>query len=117
MTRTAFVPGYDPAKEMSEKELLQSVIELAHLYGWLVFHQLPATNRAGKWASFTQGDTGFSDLVLAKGGRVIFAELKSEAGTLSLAQLRVEGRQSGLVSLEARQIGLSGEIERILKEG
>jgi hypothetical protein len=117
MTRTAFVPGYDPAKEMSEKELLQSVIELAHLYGWLVFHQLPATNRAGKWASFTQGDTGFSDLVLAKGGRVIFAELKSEAGTLSLAQLQWKETIGKNWCLWKPADWLSGEIERILKEG
>jgi len=33
-----------------------------------------------------QGDVGFPDLVLARAGKVIFAELKSETGKLSPTQ-------------------------------
>jgi hypothetical protein len=35
-----------------------------------------------------QGDVGFPDLVLARGGRVVFMELKSQRGVVSAAQRR-----------------------------
>lgn len=72
---------------MTEQELLDAVVDLAHVGGWLVHHQRPAMNRRGQWASHVQGDPGFPDLVLAHPTRgVIFAELKSEKGRLSTAQ-------------------------------
>lgn len=55
----------------TEDALLSAVLELAHLRGWLVYHV--RNSRAG----VIQGDVGFPDLVLVRGGTILFIELKS----------------------------------------
>lgn len=61
-----------------EKDFQQNVIDLARLAGWLHYHTFDSRRSA----------PGFPDLVLARGRRVIFAELKSERGTLTPEQER-----------------------------
>lgn len=73
------------AQAISERELQEWVIELAKLRGWKVAHFRPAKTAKG-WRTPMQGDPGFPDLVLARAGRVVFAELKSEKGRLSPGQ-------------------------------
>lgn len=75
------------APHMTEAELQSVVIELAQLKGWLVHHDRPARTAKG-WRTPIQGTPGFPDLVLARNGRVIFAELKSERGAMRGDQLR-----------------------------
>lgn len=71
--------------DLSEADFLQWVITLAQLHGWLVAHQRPArTNRGYRTA--IQGHPGLPDLILARDGTVICAELKTRTGRLSLAQ-------------------------------
>lgn len=72
---------------MTEDELLGSVIDLAHLRGWLVVHHRPARTAQG-WRTPTQGDKGVPDLILARRGVVILAELKSDKGRLTAEQVR-----------------------------
>lgn len=71
---------------MTEAQFQQQVIDLARLYGWLVAHFRPA--RVGdSWRTPVQADgAGFPDLVLVRGDRLIFAELKGERGALSTSQ-------------------------------
>ena len=71
---------------ISEQEWQDQVLDLAHLYGWLIHHCRPAQNRSGRWSTPIQGDPGFPDLVLARGGRVVFAELKNQQGRLNINQ-------------------------------
>jgi hypothetical protein len=66
---------------MSENDLLTAILDAAKLLGWRRYHV--RNSKAG----IVQGDAGFPDLVLARKGRVIFAELKSERGKLTPAQL------------------------------
>ena len=55
---------------MGEAEFQQAIVDLAELCGWLVFHDYDSRrNRAG-----------FPDLVMARNGQVIFAEVKTEKG-------------------------------------
>lgn len=61
---------------MNEAQWQAQVIQLARLYRWHVHHCRPAMRASGQWSTPIQGDPGFPDLVLAKAGRVIFAELK-----------------------------------------
>lgn len=70
---------------MTEAEFQQVVIDIAKLRGWRVAHFRPARTDRG-WRTPVQGDAGFPDLVLARNGFVIFAELKSERGKLSQSQ-------------------------------
>ncbi|SRR6266496_2946438 len=61
-----------------ERDFLQQVKDLAGFSGWLAYHTLDSRG----------SDQGFPDLVLIRGGRVVFAELKSEAGKPSQVQAR-----------------------------
>ena len=62
---------------MTEKEFLAAVTELAGYTGLLVYHTYDSR----------RSDPGFPDLVLAGGRGVIFAELKTDHGELSTAQV------------------------------
>lgn len=55
-------------KFANETAFTNAVIELATMAGWRVHHDRMKQN--------VQGHAGFPDLCMAKGGRVIFAELK-----------------------------------------
>ena len=63
----------NPASLISEANLQASIIELATLYGWLVYHT--HDSRRSK--------EGFPDLCMVRGNRLIFAELKSARGKVS----------------------------------
>jgi hypothetical protein len=66
---------------LTEEAWQNQVIDLARLFGWHVHHTRPARTARG-WATPIQGHKGFPDLVLARAGRVIFAELKTDTGRL-----------------------------------
>jgi hypothetical protein len=61
-----------------EADFQLRVIQAAQLHGWLVCHFRPARTSKG-WRTPVSGDVGFPDLVLARGGAVILAELKTDA--------------------------------------
>ena len=72
---------------ITEKELLRTVVELAHTFGWLVYHQVDMGHRddAGRVHYSRRIGPGFPDLVLCQPvtGRLIFAELKAQNGHIS----------------------------------
>lgn len=61
----------------SEADFQATVIEMAHALGWRVYH----TYRS------TRSTPGFPDLVLVRGDRLLFLELKSEKGKLTTTQM------------------------------
>jgi hypothetical protein len=67
---------------VTEAELRAVVVPLAHKHGWRVF-SMPAARlrRPVKDAS------GYPDLTLARQGRVIWFELKTDTGALSEEQM------------------------------
>ena len=73
---------------MNEKDLQSIVMNLARRYGWMIHHDLPAMGKNGRWATYTQGDVGFPDLVLVhpNKGQMFVAELKSERGKTTTSQ-------------------------------
>ena len=79
---------------MSERVLKNTIVTYARSYGWLVHHDLPSQRANGSWATVTQGDSGFPDLVLVHRGntaarlqaQIIYAELKTQRGKLTAGQ-------------------------------
>jgi hypothetical protein len=67
---------------VNEAEFQSRVVDYAKLNGWRVAHFRPARTERG-WRTPMTGDAGFPDLVLARNGFVIFAELKSATGRVS----------------------------------
>ena len=61
---------------MTERELQSAIEKIAKMYGWLYYHTYNSR----------RSQKGFPDLVLVRGREVIFAELKSATGQLSLEQ-------------------------------
>lgn len=62
---------------IAERDFQQSVIDLAHIYGFALVYHTHDSRRSVP---------GFPDLVITGHGRCIFAELKTERGRLSQAQ-------------------------------
>ncbi len=68
-----------PYGNLSEDEFTEQVIAIAHWYKWRCAHFRPARTNKG-WRTAMQGDVGYPDLSLARGSRIILAELKAEDG-------------------------------------
>jgi len=75
---------------LTEAQWQRQVTQLAELFGWTWAHFRPAMTSKG-WRTPVSGPmgAGFPDLVLVRGGRLIFAELKRQAAVLSIDQQRV----------------------------
>ena len=101
-----------------EKEFQAQVIELAWLHNWLVAHFRPALTASGRWITPVAADgAGFPDLVLARRGRVIVAELKSQRGQPSTEQkawLEAFGSCNGIETYLWRPADWN-KIEEVLK--
>jgi len=63
-SKTAKLPA------ITEKQFDRQVVQLAKLCGWLCYHTWRSVN----------SEAGFPDRVFVRGGRLIFAELKSDTG-------------------------------------
>lgn len=90
LSRVERPPGAADVTKPRETEagFQQAIIDLAHLNGWLVAHFRPAQTRAGKWVTPVAADgAGFPDLVLVHDDRVLFRELKTAKGRVSVAQM------------------------------
>jgi len=71
---------------ISEASFLTQVKALAYQYGWLVHHQAPMRTPRGN--IITGGSPGYPDLCMAHEQKgLIYAELKTEKGKASEAQL------------------------------
>ena len=61
---------------MSEASFQGAVVEYARLRGWLVYHTRDSRG----------SQPGYPDLTLVRGGRLIFAELKTDTGRVRVEQ-------------------------------
>lgn len=74
------------AQAMTEDDLLTNVLDTAAACRWLAHHSRPAVDRSGRWATHLQGNRGLPDLILARRGHVVAAELKRMGGKPTAAQ-------------------------------
>ncbi len=68
-----------------EEVFVAHVVQLAQMNGWMVAHFRPARTAQG-WRTAMTGDKGFPDIVAARDGVHVFAELKTDKGRLSHEQ-------------------------------
>jgi hypothetical protein len=109
--------------DLTEKELLANVIEMARIFGWRVTHFRSVPVKRGSrvvWETPVQADgKGFPDLCLVK-DRVVFVELKVGKNKPSPEQMAwldalASADVDAFVWTEA--MWLDGTIERYLIEG
>lgn len=83
-TRNSSVANRAP--RILERDFQEQVIHFAQLNGWRVAHFRPARTEKG-WRTPVQANgQGFPDLVLTRRDRLVFAELKSDTGTVTREQ-------------------------------
>jgi VRR-NUC domain len=61
---------------LSEREFMAQVIQLARLYGWMVFHPFDSRRSIAGWP----------DLTLVRPPHALFVEVKTDTGRLTQAQ-------------------------------
>lgn len=106
---------------ISEEDFRKYVIEFAQLHGWRYLY-IPDSRH-------NQGQPGYPDLTLAREGRIIFAELKAQKGTVrnqqkewlkalggSYAFRDMNEQIRSLLVTVWRPVDID-EIERVLVEG
>ena len=78
------------ASLVTERDWQRQVTDAAELFGWSWAHFRPARTERG-WRTAVSGPlgAGFPDLVMVKGDRLIFAELKAEGARLRPEQTTV----------------------------
>jgi hypothetical protein len=70
--------------KLLEKDFQKQIIDLGHLYGWRIALFRPALRQSGHYSTPVGADgAGWPDLTLVKGRRLIFAEIKAQAGVTS----------------------------------
>ena len=97
---------------LGEKDFQNTVIELAELHGWIVYHVANVKHHLRARSS-----VGFPDLVAVRPPRVIFAELKTEKGKVTPDQ-RIWFRallDSGKVEVYLWRPSMWDQIVRILR--
>jgi hypothetical protein len=79
--------------QLSEAQFMAQITSLANLRGWHWLHILPGLNERGYYRTPVSGSlgAGWPDLVLVKGQRILFVELKTEKGKVTGLQEEVLG--------------------------
>jgi hypothetical protein len=80
---------------ISEDDFKKKIVDYAHDNGWVVFHPIRG-NRDGRWYTAQQGDNGYPDLTMARGGRIVILELKRHQRYATLEQERWLTALSGI---------------------
>lgn len=79
---------YDAAvrARWDEATFQRRLVAEALRHGWKVQHSRPITDKRGRTRTAITGHAGYPDLTLARYGRLIIAELKTETGSVTPAQ-------------------------------
>lgn len=108
----------------SERAFQATVIDLARTCGWLVCHVHDSRRQVRPGVHVGDRDAaGFPDLVMVRGTRLLFAELKAETGRLRPAQVDwldalrlVQGDAAGRVLVREWRPSDWAEIHALLME-
>ena len=96
---------------MSEKEWQAKVVEYARAVGWKVWHFHDSRRDIGGGRMVGDADSGgFPDLVIVRGRRLIFAELKSQKGKVT--EVQWQGLQALMAVAVVTKLVLDGPGHR-----
>jgi len=95
--------------KMSERQFQRTVSEYATLRKWLVHAERPARRQSGSYSTPIEGDRGFPDLVLARDGEVVFAELKVGSNRPTV------GQRAWLAALPNSYLWYPKDMDEIIK--
>jgi hypothetical protein len=73
---------------ITEADFQRRVLAAARWNKWCAVHIRATESQKGRWTVPYEGDKGLPDLILAKDGKVILAELKSASGKPTKDQIR-----------------------------
>ena len=101
---------------LSEKDFLQQVVALAEIRHWDWLHLRPGMTQHS-WRTPISGPLGkgWPDLMLVRGERILFAELKRDGAKPSPEQVEVLGILSGAAEVAVWTPLSWPEIERVLR--
>jgi hypothetical protein len=106
-------------RTMTEAQLQEAVIEIAHAFKWMVAHFRPAKTEQGWRTAVSADGAGLPDLILVRGLRLIFAELKSQKGRIAPAQREWLDRLTAVPGVEVYlwrpSLWSEGKIEEALR--
>jgi hypothetical protein len=107
---------------MKEKDFLRAVVHRARAHGWKTAHfgsTVKVVKRTNGYATIPdKGAAGFPDLVLARGERLVFAELKAGKGKVEEAQydwLRALQATGAETHIWREHMDWPGNVEKILR--
>lgn len=82
----AAIPGLRAAQRPTWKEFQRNVVDLGHVAGWTIAQFRPLLTKHGWRTPVSADGAGFPDLVLVGRDQVLFRELKSGRGRLTVDQ-------------------------------
>lgn len=89
--------GVSTQLQQTEAQFQSAVIDYARVNGWRIAHFHDSRRQVGDRLVGDADAKGFPDLVLARSGRVVFAELKTQTGRLKAEQrdwlIELNGRE------------------------
>ena len=91
----------------TEADLRATVVQMALLTGWMVY-STPDSRKV--WPRSTA--VGFPDLILLKDGVLLFIELKTEAGKLTITQQNWQAELSKVQGVQTR-IWRPSDLEKV----
>lgn len=105
-----------PATSMTEAELSDNVIALAHLFKWKVLLVRPARTVHGWRTPFGADGVGWPDLTLVRGEQLLFVELKAKGKVTPEQQSWLDVLSKvGTVAVWRPTDWLDGTVERVLR--
>jgi len=104
VTRLSSLP-----ENINERTFQAAIVELARLAGWRTYHTFDSR----------RSESGFPDLCMTRGGRLLAVELKAMKGKVSLAQREWLAALASCPGVEVHiwRPGDWDEIERTLRRG
>lgn len=103
-----------PPETCTENEFQRWIIDTAKRLGWRYSHTYRAQMQDGQWR--TTCSVGWPDLVLVRGPRIVFIEIKSKNGRIDPAQ---EQWLDALAEVPCAEVWvvdptMSGDVEAVL---